>query len=167
MLEFPTRLVSVLASLASCCFLRRPARSLWPNRLGLAESTALGSFCRAFATVSPLRHLSRITTWICSSAFITSTAMLHAPQTLPFPPPFPSFVRIPWRLAWIGVWHGLTQAWLVPKQGPTMPGSVSLPKDLTRRRRRRRLRIVAVIESSGPDQYLVRGRKREPASVWS
>ena len=44
-----------------------------------------------------------------------------------------------------GVWHGLTQAWLVPKQGPTRPGSVSLPTDLTRRRRR--LRIVAVIES--------------------
>jgi hypothetical protein len=57
----------------------------------------------------------------------------------------PSFVRIPWRLAWVGVWHGLTQAWLVPKQGPTMPGSVSLPEDLTRRRRR--LRTVAVIES--------------------
>ena len=48
-------------------------------------------------------------------------------------------------MAWVGVWHGLTQAWLVPKQGPTMLGSVSLPKDLTRRRRR--LRIVAVIES--------------------
>ena len=44
-----------------------------------------------------------------------------------------------------GVWHGLTQAWLVPKQGPTRPGSVSLPTDLTRRRRR--LRIVAVVES--------------------
>ena len=56
----------------------------------------------------------------------------------------PSFVRIPWRLAWVGVWHGLTQAWLVPKQGPTMPGSVSLPEDLTRRRRRLRI-VVAVI----------------------
>ena len=104
------------------------------------------------------------------------------PPTHPHPPtpnqpplltPLPTAVRVLvfvcWRLAWVGVWHGLTQAWLVPKQGPTMPGSVSsLPKDLTRRRRR--LRIVSVIESTSclglPGlSWFVRGRICSPIVV--
>ena len=58
-----------------------------------------------------------------------------------------------------GVWHGLTQAWLVPKQGPTRPGSVSLPTDLTRRRRR--LRIVAVVEQAFGSRFAPRVRPRD------
>ena len=58
----------------------------------------------------------------------------------------------PWPNVLGGAWR--PQAWLVPKQGPTRPGSVSLPTDLTRRRRR--LRIVCCTFDLLPPQESVK-----------